>query len=169
VKKVDKLFNELPTSSFKWTAVDFGKFEGKKLTLPQIILTDPDWFFYMVEIGAFTETFARQADDIAKKARKIRIPGKRPGKCKVLNYLAPERTFSHFDIVKAKPDWFSGSAKIQVTDFIDLSISHRLKPYDKAGAKRLIKGLKSALYGRTNVRLTKRRCEEFFADPDNFG
>ena len=156
-------------NKFKWTEINFGKFADKQMSLPQIVLTDPDWFFYMVEIRAFTGRVARQAADIAVKARKIRIPREKPKRWKVLNYLTPERAFSHFDVVEAKPDWYSRSSKTQVSDFIDLSISHRLKPYDKQGGKRLIKCFKHQLFGGTNVRLTKRRCEEFFADPGNFG
>ena len=34
-------------SAFTWTVIDFGKFEGKGMTLPQIVFTDPDWFFHM--------------------------------------------------------------------------------------------------------------------------
>jgi hypothetical protein len=162
-----KLFDELPTC--KWTVVDFGKFVG--MTLPQIFFTDPDWFWHLHERDAFSarSPLAKEAADIAKKARKIRIPGKEPKRWKVLNYLSPEGTFSHFDIVAAKPDWFSRSPKIRVTDFIDLSVARRLKPYHKKGGKRLIKCFKLALFGRTNVRLTKRRCKEFFANPANFG
>jgi hypothetical protein len=107
------------------------------------------------------------AADIAARARKVRIPGKSPKRWKVLNYLTPEGAFSHFEVIEAQTACDRVSAKTRVTDFIDLSLPHRLKSYDKKGGKRLIKGLKYQLYGRTNVRLTKRRCEEFFADPGN--
>jgi hypothetical protein len=156
-------------SEIKWTIVKFGKFASKKMSLPQIVLTDPDWFWYMVQKKAFTGTLAQEAADIAKKAQKIRIPSKNAKRWKVLNYLTPEGAFSHFEIVDAKAACARASPKTRVTDFIDLSLPHRLKPYDKKGNKRLIKGFKYQLYGRTNVRLTKRRCEEFLADPDNFG
>jgi len=63
----------------------------------------------------------------------------------------------------------SGAANTRVSDFIDLSLPHRLKPYDKKGGKALIKSLKFKLYGRTNIWLTKSRCEDFLADPANFG
>jgi hypothetical protein len=157
----------MPTT--KWTIVKFGKFADKKMSLPQIVLTDPDWFWYMAENTVFTGALAREAGDIAAKAQKIRIPGKSRKRWKVMNYLTPEGSFSHFDVFDAKADGDRRSAKTRVSDFIDLSLPHRLKPYDKKGGKALIKGLKYHLYGRTNVRLTKPRCEEFFADPGNFG
>jgi hypothetical protein len=167
MKKVDTIIDEPPASLIKWTVVNFGKFADKHMTLPQIILNDPDWFWYMVERKAFTGTLASEAADIAARARKVRIPGKSPKRWKVLNYLTPEGAFSHFEVIEAQTACDRVSAKTRVTDFIDLSLPHRLKSYDKKGGKRLIKGLKYQLYGRTNVRLTKRRCEEFFADPGN--
>jgi hypothetical protein len=153
----------------KWTIVNFGKFAGKKMSLPQIVLTDPDWFWYMADKKAFTGTLAGEAEDIAEKAQKIRIPGKSRKRWKVLNYLTPEGAFSHFDVFDVRADCHTGSARVQITELIDLSLPHRLKPYDKKGGKALIKGLKFELYGRTDIRLTKGRCEDFFADPSNFG
>jgi len=35
----------------KWTELDFGRYRGK--TLPQVLFTDPDWFLWAVEEGAF--------------------------------------------------------------------------------------------------------------------
>lgn len=154
-----------------WTIVDFGKFADKKMSLPQIVLTDPDWFWHLDEEDAFKGwgPLAKEADDIAAKAQKIRIPGKNRKRWKVVNYLTPEGSFSHFDVFDARADCHMGSARTRITDFIDLSLPHRLKPYDKKGGKALIMGLKYQLYGRTNIRLTKGRCEEFFANSSNFG
>ena len=110
-KDVEALIDKSSTSSFKWTEINFGRFAGKQMSLPRIVLTDPDWFWYMFEKEAFTGAVAREASDIAAKARKIRIPGKNPQRWKVLNYLTPEGAFSHFDVVEAKQIWTSGSPK----------------------------------------------------------
>ena len=53
-----------------WTVVRFGKYEGK--TLPQIIMKDPDWFFWM--LPKFNGKLAKEAEDLARKARAIKIP-----------------------------------------------------------------------------------------------
>jgi hypothetical protein len=47
------------------------------MTLPQIMLCDPDYFWYMVEIDAFRNwdrRLGKEAADIAEKARRIKIP-----------------------------------------------------------------------------------------------
>jgi hypothetical protein len=168
--KFHQLFDELPTSSLRWGVVDFGKFAGKNMTLPQIILTDPHWFWSMFENDAFSERgrLAGEAADIAKKARRIRIPGKKSERWKARIYLTPKGTFSRFEVVQVKKDWCRRSSKIELTDFIDLSISYRLKGYGNQGGKRLIECFKLAVYG-PGRRLTEQRCKEFFANSANFG
>jgi hypothetical protein len=52
-----------------WTVISFGKHRGK--TLPQIILDDPLWFFWVLP-----KLYGRlkiEADDVARKASKIKI------------------------------------------------------------------------------------------------
>ena len=46
----------------KWTVVNFGKFKDKNLTLPQIVLQDPDWFFWAVGEGVFKVASAEVVD-----------------------------------------------------------------------------------------------------------
>lgn len=36
-----------------WSSINFGKFYGLGKTLPEIVLTDPDWFFHMHEQAGF--------------------------------------------------------------------------------------------------------------------
>jgi hypothetical protein len=129
VIKLGTLFEVPPRSPRKWTIVDFGKFASKKMSLPQIVLTDPDWFWHLYEKDAFKRwgrQLAQEANDIAAKAQKIRIPGKSRKRWKVLNYLTPEGSFSHFEVFDAQADCHTGSARVKITDFIDLSLPHRL-------------------------------------------
>lgn len=153
-----------------WTVINFGKFKNKGMTLPQIVFTDPDWFFFAVEEERFMGKLAWEAADIAAKAKKIRIPGKSAKRWKVRYYFSREGSFERFEVVKASTDnWYPSAGGLEISDFLDLSITRKRKHYDKKGGKRLIKGLKFCLYGRTNVRLTKKVCERFFDDPSNFG
>jgi hypothetical protein len=53
-----------------WSVVPFGRYRGK--TLPEIIVRDPDWFFWMLP-----ELYGRlgiEARDLARKAHAIKIP-----------------------------------------------------------------------------------------------
>ena len=54
-----------------WIILNFGKYAGR--TLPQILLLDPDWFFWM--LPKFYGQLAEEARDLARKARAIKIPG----------------------------------------------------------------------------------------------
>ena len=53
-----------------WSVVPFGRYRGK--TLPEIIVRDSDWFFWMLpKLYGRLETEAR---DLARKARVIKVP-----------------------------------------------------------------------------------------------
>jgi hypothetical protein len=62
-----------------WTPFPFGKHQGK--TLPEIILDDPDWFFW--SLPKLYGPIKTEADDLARKACKIKIPRKNPCKWRV--------------------------------------------------------------------------------------
>jgi hypothetical protein len=51
---------------------------------------------------------------------------------------------------------------------IDLGIPRRIKSYDKLGCKNMISSFKFALFGNGSARMSKRRCESFFDDAQNF-
>jgi hypothetical protein len=59
-----------------WTTIPFGKHQGK--TLPQIVIDDPDWFFWVLP-GLYGQ-LKIEADDLARKASKIDIPRRNPRK-----------------------------------------------------------------------------------------
>jgi hypothetical protein len=64
-----------------WTVVPFGKYESR--TLPEIIMLDPDWFFWM--LPKFNGKLAKEAVEVARKARAIKIP-KEKGKKLLVEY-----------------------------------------------------------------------------------
>jgi len=53
-----------------WSVLSFGKYKGK--SLPEIILIDLDWFYWMAP--KFYGRLAEEAQDLARKARAIKIP-----------------------------------------------------------------------------------------------
>jgi hypothetical protein len=58
-----------------WSAVLFGKYKGK--TFSQIIVRDPDWFFWV--LPKLYGKLGEEAKELARRARVIKIP-KRYGK-----------------------------------------------------------------------------------------
>jgi len=150
-----------------WLKLTFGKYRGK--TLPRIVLSDPDWFFWAMENNVFLkygERLAKEAKDIDNKARNIRIPCKE-GEDLVAEYVIHyTTTVCGMEIVpRSKPLYDASSDR---KDVIDLSMPHRYKNYDKLGAKFLLKNAKEYLFGDSKYYLTRARCEAFFEDNSNF-
>jgi hypothetical protein len=152
-----------------WSTLKFGKHKGK--SLPQVIFTDPDWFFWALEDGVFKGKgqLEREAADLSRKARSIRIPGKQ-GDQLVAEYFVhpPTGKFARVQIVTAETPKHEGSSPAIRKDVIDLSMPRQIAPYDKLGCKILISGVKHALFGNSSARMTRERCELFFDTPSNF-
>jgi hypothetical protein len=148
-----------------WTTLDFGKHEGQ--TLPQIIVSDADWFFWAVNKNIFKGRLANQAAELVQKARAIKIPKRHPKRWQVEYCYEDKGGFSGFRIVKADTPWFCGSRSIRWLPHLDLLCVRRGKAYDKRGCRNLLRDFRHYYFG-DNTRLTKRRCEEFFNNKRNF-
>ena len=55
-----------------WSTLEIGKHPGR--SLPQILFSDPDYFFWAVEKKIFQGRLAAEAAELAWKARHIKIP-----------------------------------------------------------------------------------------------
>ncbi|NUN03784.1 MAG: hypothetical protein HUU41_21970 [Bryobacteraceae bacterium] len=152
-----------------WTALTFGQYAGK--TLPQVVLSDPDYFFWGMEQGIFKGRGAleSEAKDIFHKATHIKIPANNLGELCVEYWFDPNvGKFSHFDIVPADRGAHQGSSPTTRSELVDMSLPRQCAEYDKTGGKALIKSLKYHVFGDENIKLTKARCEAFFDNNDNF-
>ena len=153
----------------RWSVVHFGKHEGK--TLPQIVLSDPDWFFWAVDDDVFENkgVLLREAREIYDKATHIKIPKTNPEKWCVEYAIHPSvGSFVSLEIVKKTHPEHVGSTPTFRSNVIDMSTPYRIKNYDKQGGLILIRDIKYYVFGKRNYRLTKNRCESFFNNDDNF-
>jgi len=150
-----------------WSILPFGKHKGK--TLPQIVFTDPDWFFWAMEENVFKGPLKREAERIDARARAIRIPNNSAGNLEA-EYLVhpPTGKFGNMEIVPARRPLHEGSSPAFRKDVIDLSVPRNIASYDKLGCRTLVSSAKSVLFGSTSTRMTKERCEAFFDNPVNF-
>ncbi|MGV8120691.1 MAG: hypothetical protein AB2L14_13105 [Candidatus Xenobiia bacterium LiM19] len=149
-----------------YSKLDFGRHAGK--TLPQIIFSDPDWFFWAWDQDIFKDKgiLDDEAEDLYWKARNIRIPGEN---MEVEYFIhRPTIKFSRMQIVPATKPEHQGSSPAFRKDRIDLVIPRRITKYDKLGCKNLIHNAKYYLFGSSHIRLTRKRCDEFFENMDNF-
>lgn len=151
--------------SMAWSEIGFGK-RHPRLTLPQIVFRDPDWFFWAIEDSVFRDKpTRRQAEDIDYRARNIRIPDRFPNH--IVQYVVNQPTdkFQDMHIIPEDAHRYQGAI---YKDVIDLSTMREFSNYDKSGGTQLIKGAKYFLFGDASARMTKSRCESFFDEPDNF-
>jgi hypothetical protein len=149
----------------RWVTLDFGKHAGK--TLPQIILSDADWFFWALDKGVFKGRAANQATKVVERARAIKIPKRRPKRWQVEYSYDDTGGFSEFRFVKADSPWPCGFRSIRRLPCLDLLCIRRGKAYDKRGCRNLLRDFRHHYFG-DNTRLTKRRCEQFFSNKRNF-
>jgi hypothetical protein len=136
-----------------WTKLNFSK-KHKGKTLPQVMFKDPDWFFWACKKKVFKNKGALQieADDILDKCQSIKIPHNKSNKFVI------EYTFSHQEL---HHDSFR-------EDVIDFSVPYGSKKYDKLGFRIFLHKAKYILFGNSKYKMTKKRCEEFFSNKDNF-
>ena len=147
--------------------IQFGKHRGK--TLPQIVLSDPDWFFWAYEHKAFQGELKVEADEIFRKATSIKIP-QVDGEEREVEYLihADSKKLSGVDAVPKSRPLHSGSSQAFRKPVFDLSVPRQISKFDKLGGKMMVKALKIHIFRDPRTKLTKRVCEKFFNDETNF-
>jgi hypothetical protein len=148
-----------------WTVVPFGKHKGK--TLPQIVLVDPDWFFWAIEEQVFNypAQLKSEAKEISRKARRIKVAAK----TRVEYAIHPHaRKLADVSVVPASTPRHDGSSPTYVEDVLDLSMARQIASYDKLGGQIIVRALKFHVFGDENARLTRKRCEGFFDNDSNF-
>jgi len=163
----------------KWTILNFGKYKGK--TLPQIIFTDADWFFWAYEKGIFNNKPIPKIEYETIFKRAIRI--KPPLNYYVKHFLHDDNTSYGFSFIKIKvaeeeySEYIGGgyydkdyknldSTYFTILKYINLSFPRNHKEYDKRGCKEFIDDLKIKVL---NIkRVTKQKVENFFSNENNF-
>lgn len=145
-----------------WTALPFSK-EHKGRTLPQIVLMDPDWFFWAVEKGPFKDRYGvlgDEVDEILDKARRIKIPKAKPQKWRVEYAIQPVRGgLSGVEVVPASRPPHEGSTRTFRLGHFDLSVPYGISSYDKFGGRIMIRAIKFHVFGDSSYVLTRKRCE----------
>jgi hypothetical protein len=151
-----------------WSKVKFGKHHGK--TLPQVILSDPDWFFWAIEKGVFDNwpALRDEANDILQKASRIKINKPDPKNWQIEYITQSDGKFARFEVIKSTKASHVGSSISARDTHLDLSFVRRRNAYDKRGNKRMLRSFKYYFFGKGAARLTKERCEAFFSNAENF-
>jgi hypothetical protein len=149
-----------------WTDVNFGKWAGKRKTLPQVLVADPDWFFWAVSEGAFKGALAGQAETLARRAKAIKLPAAIAHTHIVQHWVTPDGKYARFDLIDRDQGQHHGSSSEIRHETLDLEFPRRIAQYDKLGCKQMIKSFKSHWFD--GKAFTKDKVETFFDDSANF-
>jgi hypothetical protein len=150
-----------------WTPLGFSRYKGK--TLPQAVLDDPDWVYYMHGREIFTGAHAVEASQVCERGRHIRIPT-RTGMPMEAEYFIhpPTRKLHHVNVVPADQHPHQGSSRGSRTNTLDLGLAREVaNGRDKTGSKRIAGKVKEVYFGKGKS-ATRERCEDFFDNLDNF-
>src|SRR3981081_787769 len=145
----------------RWTTLNFGTHAGK--SLPQIIVSDADWFFWAIHAGVFEGRLAAEAEDLVKKATAIKIPKPHSKRCRAEYRYDDKGKVLEYEFVKAKSHFRHHATR---QPHLDLSCVRRGKAYDKKGCRNLLRDFRRYCLGKKSA--TKRRWEKFFSNSKNF-
>jgi len=128
---------------------------------PQIMLSDPDYFYWGLGKGAFRGRLDEEAAEIGRKSCSIKIPKSDPENWRIEYQFTYDDKFAGFSIIDEKSaESAPGNSKIAA--HLDLSLPRRLKKYDKFGNELMLGDFRD--YYFDGGKLTK----EFFLDDGNF-
>jgi hypothetical protein len=144
-----------------WSKLNFGKHAGR--TLPQVVLSDPNWFFWAHRKRIFCDRLAIEAKILAARATHIRIPKPHRKSWQVEYRRDRDDRFLGFDFVKAKSPFHPLFNRLP---HLDLAYIRRGSVHDIRDCRQLIRDFRYLYFEGLN--LTKRRCEEFFENELNF-
>jgi hypothetical protein len=151
-----------------WSVIGFGKHKGK--SLPQVLLTDPEYFFWAIADGVFTGKnayLAEEARDLHYKACNIKIPKSDPENWSVRYVFANNDRLLDVLIVERNEVDYDGFSDLTL-DRLSFGVVRKFRDYDKGGGKVIVKRFKEYYFGSPKARVTKERAEQFFSDPNNF-
>jgi hypothetical protein len=150
-----------------WNRIHFGNYRGK--SLPQLIFEDADYFFFLYENYFFHGDLAKEADELYRKARSIKIPPKNgQNMCvKYFSYYDRKSKKDKFLMMKLIPDG-PDLGPFKVASWIDFYVPRSYSDFDKTGYKNFVVMLKGILFGNRSLRMNMRDCEDFFNDKNNF-
>ena len=155
------------TGRSNWTALPFGKHQGK--TLPEVLFHDPDWFFWAAEKEFLSGRLRTEAEMLFYRATNIKIPGNPDAQLEAEYDIDPTvNRLSGLRIVTKQSSLYAGSSHVRRSDRIDMSAPRRLSSYDKKGNRIFLRACKHCLFGDRDLRLTRQDCEDFFSDPHRF-
>ncbi|BCM87710.1 hypothetical protein [Methylobacterium indicum] len=149
-----------------WSVVNFGKWKEKGKTLPQIIVSDPDWFFWAMETDSFLGSLKAEAAMLARRAQSIRLPAPYGSDHCIQYMITTDRKIADFNIIPSNRPAHLGSSSEIRRAYLSLRMPREINEYDKLGGRQIIRIFKYHWFNNKN--LTKKAVETFFDTASHF-
>jgi hypothetical protein len=145
---------------FGWRRLGFGKYA--EMTLPQLILSDISYYYWLCDNAISNATLCDQATRVTTLAAHILPPvEKRDHKFLVKIRGGKLRSVK----LRTSPRRVAG---VFVTPHLDLAIINDCKSGERSAAQKLLSWFIRRYFGSSNDVLTARQCETFFNNECNF-
>ena len=149
-----------------WTQLKFKKHKGK--TLPEVFFCDPGWFFWVFERDIFKDRIVIEAEDLYRKVSYVKIPTFMDEEVVVDYFWTHGNIFVDFEIVPASKPINEEYYECFRDEVIDFTIVYRWNLHDRNGYHIFMRKYKYYRFGAKDFRMSKKDCEDFFEDNDNF-
>ena len=146
-----------------WTSLQFGKYKGQTLT--QIILKDPDYFYWGLGIKLFRGRQDEEAAEIARNSCCVKIPKPDPENWRIEYRFTYDDNFAGFSIIDKKSAAHH-SENSKISEYLDLTVPRCLNKYDKFGNQLMLNNFRE--YYFNGEKLTREKCDRFFIREQNF-
>ena len=166
--------NEIPPLIFgvrnwimDWTTINYRNHKSR--SLPELIFEDADFFFHMYENDYFNGRLEKEANELYRRARSIKVPP-RNGKKMLVQYAFSYNVKldrEEFAMMELIPDG-SELGRRRLSSWIDFYVPRSRSHLDKTGYRRFVIGLKSILFRNPLLRMNSLDCERFFNNYNNF-
>jgi hypothetical protein len=162
-----------------WTVLNVGKHAG--ITLPRLIFLNPDYFYWaLYESDIFDHIPNYELDYVTARAMSIKVPVIN-GIHQLVRYdfrwvrkrlrngrFTETKRFDGLSFFNSPFPNGGYPRGMFLQDVIDLSFPYWVNHYNKMGYNKMIKDIKCIYYGSRSYYMTRRRCEEFFENGNNF-
>jgi hypothetical protein len=155
-------------AGINWTTIRFGRFKDAGMSPPQVLLSDPDYFYWALRGGAFKGRQAYQAAFLSIRASQIRPPRPNSSEFQFAILLDESCSLSEIRLVRKSEPISTSLIVLRRSALLDLSIVKLFPSAQKVSGEKIVAFLKKEFFADSFGELDRRSCEAFFEDDSHF-
>ncbi|BDG08221.1 hypothetical protein [Anaeromyxobacter paludicola] len=155
----------------EWLLLTSGPHQGK--SLPEVFLQDAGYVVQAVERGELQGALLDQAREVCRLAARVRAPVQDGEDVDVVVFyrLLPDGQYGGHSVVRKSDRKLSSHRRFSQAETdccFDLLMPMRIAPADPDAPMAMVRVLKWLVLGNPHAVVSRRDCEGFFDNPDNF-